>query len=107
LGSTRVVGCLKNRGSHVCVVFIQATAIIPSAHPLDDVGRERLLASQSAYEAKVETMMVSQSTQEGTKSRHERDVLAAAQLVELENSYKAKRAAEWNLILRTDWRRSF
>ena len=47
----------------------------------------REAARITAYEAKVETMMVSQSMQEGTKTRHERDVLAA-QLVELEKKYR-------------------
>jgi hypothetical protein len=48
---------------------------------------EREAARITAYEAKVETMIVAQSMQEGTKTCHEKDVLAA-QLVELEKSYK-------------------
>ena len=47
----------------------------------------REAARITAYEAKVETMMVSQSMQEGTKTRHERGVLAA-QLVEVEKKYR-------------------
>jgi hypothetical protein len=43
---------------------------------------EREAARITAYEVKVETMIVAQSRQEGTKTRHERDVLAA-QLVPL------------------------
>ena len=47
----------------------------------------REAARITAYEAKVQAMMVSQLMQEGTKTRHERDVLAA-QLVELEKKYR-------------------
>ena len=43
---------------------------------------EAQLASQLAYEAKVETMIVAQSMQKGTKTRHERDVLATQLVVQ-------------------------
>ena len=63
--------------------MVQAAAIISMMWP----GVRDEAAHIIAYEAKVETMMVSQSMQEERKNRHERDMLAA-QLVELEKSYK-------------------
>jgi hypothetical protein len=47
----------------------------------------REAARITPHEAMVETMMVSQSMHEGTKTRHERDVLAA-QLIELKKKYR-------------------
>jgi hypothetical protein len=48
--------------------------LLPSFQPC---GAKDEAARITAYEAKVETMMVSQSMQEGTETRNERDVLAA------------------------------
>ena len=43
VGSTRAPGCLDFM---FALLLIQATTIIPSAHQLHDVGRDRLPASQ-------------------------------------------------------------
>jgi hypothetical protein len=86
VASTRVVGCLKNRGFHVRVVFDPSSRHHSKCASIKRCG-EREAARITAYEAKVETMIVAQSMQEGTKTRHERDVLAA-QLLELEKSFK-------------------
>ena len=86
MGLTRVVGCLKNRGFNVFVVFDPSYRHYSKYASIDRYG-VREAARITAYEAKVESMMVSQSMQEGTKTRHERDMLAA-QLVELEKKYR-------------------
>jgi hypothetical protein len=83
VGSTRVFGCLKNRGFNEFVVFDPSYRHHSKCASIDDRCGVREAARITAYEAKVDTMMVSQLMQEGTKTRHERDVLAA-QLVELE-----------------------
>jgi ribosomal protein L14 len=71
----------------VFVVFYSSYRHHSKCAAIDRCG-VREAARITAYEAKkVETMMVSQSMQEGTKTRHERDVLAA-QLVELEKKYR-------------------
>jgi hypothetical protein len=80
------VGCLKNRGFNVFLVFDPSYRHHSKCASIDRCG-VREAARITAYEAKVETMMVSQSMQEGTKTRHERDVLAA-QLVELKKRYR-------------------
>ena len=79
MGSTRVTGCLKNRGFNAFVVFG------PSHHSKSASFKrygEREAARITAYEAKVETMIVAQSMQKGTKTRHERDVLATQLVVQ-------------------------
>ena len=94
--STTVVGCLKTRVSHVCLVFGPSYRHHSKCASIDRCGAIEA-ARITAYEAKVErARMVSQSMQEGTKTCNERGALAA-QLAELEKSYKrseAKRAAE-------------
>ena len=67
MGSTRVTGCLKNRGFKAFVIF----------GPISTMWGRNEAARITAYEAKIETMIVAQSMQEGTKNRHERYVLAA------------------------------
>jgi hypothetical protein len=64
----------------------------------------REAARITAYEAKVETMMVSKSMQEGTKlAMRETRLLQNLQNSRRDtNCVKFKRAAEWNPILQTD-----
>ena len=87
MGSTRVVGCLKTRGTHVGLVFGSSYRHHSKCASIDRRGAIEA-ARITAYEAKVETArMVSQWMQEGTKTCNKRGALAA-QLAELEKSYK-------------------
>ena len=77
----------------------------------NDVGRETL-ASQPMKSKGIETIMAHSSWCKKERKLDMRERRAfAAQLVELEkratNCVKFKRAAEWNPILRTDWRKNF
>ena len=85
VGSTIVVGCLKNSGFNDCVVFNPSYRHHSKCASINRCW-EREAVCITVYEAKVETIMMasSQSMQEGTKTRHERDVVLAEQLVQFE-----------------------
>ena len=55
VGSTRIVGCLKNRGLHVCVLLYPSSRHHSKCASIQRCGT-REAARVTAYEAKVEPM---------------------------------------------------